>query len=162
MSEEYWFASWAWQQIYLFSKSSISALGPSQPPIHGVPGVLSEEEGGEGQWGRTVKLTTHLHPAPSFKDQWNCISTPPYAFAACIGTAFLTYNLVCRYGWFTFSSKRPYRFWGPYVFLQWVPVSVSRGKGGRGVKLVSATYAFVACPVSGFPLFTIWKGSYGL
>jgi hypothetical protein len=48
----------------------------TQPPIQWVPGALSLGEGS----GRGVKLTTHLHLVPRWKNEWSYTSTPQYAF----------------------------------------------------------------------------------
>jgi hypothetical protein len=59
-------------KIFLFATSSRPALGPTQPPIQGVPGALSM---GVRRLGREAD-----HSSPSsaeVKNAWSCISTPP-------------------------------------------------------------------------------------
>jgi hypothetical protein len=46
-------------KIFLFSTSSRSALGPTQPPIQLEPELFAREQSGQG-----LKLTTHLHLVP--------------------------------------------------------------------------------------------------
>jgi hypothetical protein len=48
-----------------------------QPPIQWVSGDLSL-----GWSGRDVKLTTHLHLVPRWKNAWSYTSTPQYVFMA--------------------------------------------------------------------------------
>jgi hypothetical protein len=52
-------------------------VGPTQPPIQGVPGALFLVVKQLG-----VKLTTHLHLLPGSKNAWRYISTPQYTFMA--------------------------------------------------------------------------------
>jgi hypothetical protein len=58
-------------------------LGPTQPPVQWVPGVLSPEL----KRGRGVTLTTHPHLAPRSRMSRSYNSSPPSAFVACSGTA---------------------------------------------------------------------------
>jgi hypothetical protein len=58
--------------IFLFITASITALGPTQPPIQWVIGALSLVVKRPG-----VKLTTHLHLVPRSKNAWSYTSTPP-------------------------------------------------------------------------------------
>jgi hypothetical protein len=58
--------------IFLFTTASRTSLGPTQPPIQWVPGVLSLGVKRPG-----VKLTTHLHLVPRSKNEWSYNSTPP-------------------------------------------------------------------------------------
>jgi hypothetical protein len=61
----------------IFSISSRQALGPTQPPIQWVPGVLSP---GVKRQGREAH---HSPPASAeVKKMWIYTSTPPYAFMA--------------------------------------------------------------------------------
>jgi hypothetical protein len=63
--------------------ASRPALGPTQPPIQWVPGVLSPGV----KHGRGVTLTTHPHIVPRLKGAVPPL--PPCAFVACSGTALL-------------------------------------------------------------------------
>jgi hypothetical protein len=56
--------------IFLFTTASRTALGPTQPPIQGVPGALSL-----GLKRPVVKLTIHLHLVPMSKNEWSYTST---------------------------------------------------------------------------------------
>jgi hypothetical protein len=58
--------------IFLFSTTSRTALGPTQPPIQWVPGVLSlgvKRPGCEA--GRSPPSSAEV------KNAWRCTSTPP-------------------------------------------------------------------------------------
>jgi hypothetical protein len=59
------------------------ALGPTQPPVQWVPGVLSPGV----KRGQGLTLTTHPHLVPRFKIG-AVSSVSPIAFVACSGTAF--------------------------------------------------------------------------
>jgi hypothetical protein len=60
-------------QIFLLAPASRPALGPTQPPIQWVPGVLAP---GVKQ-GRRVTLTTHPHLVPRLRMSRNYTSSPP-------------------------------------------------------------------------------------
>jgi hypothetical protein len=72
------------ERIFPVASVSRPAQGPTQPPVQWVPGVLSPEL----KRGRSVTLTTHLHLVQRSRMR-NYISSPPTAFMACSGTAFL-------------------------------------------------------------------------
>jgi hypothetical protein len=55
-----WFDPRQGQRIFLLVPASRLALGPTQPPIHWVPGVLSPGV----KRGRGVTLITHPHLLP--------------------------------------------------------------------------------------------------
>jgi hypothetical protein len=61
------------------------ALGPTQPPVQWVPGVLSPGV----KSGRGVTLTTHPHQVPRSRMSRSYTSSPPSASMACSGTALL-------------------------------------------------------------------------
>jgi hypothetical protein len=63
------------EKRYLLPLSSVSrpALGPTQPPVQWVPGVLSPGL----KSGRGVTLTTHPHLVPRSRMSWNYMSSPP-------------------------------------------------------------------------------------
>jgi hypothetical protein len=75
-----------------------SALGPNQPPIQWVPGVLSLR----------VKLTTHLHLVPRSNNAWSYTSTPQYVF--------MVWCLVKHRDNFTFFTF-PYLLFFYFVFF---------------------------------------------
>jgi hypothetical protein len=60
-------------------------VGPTQPPIQWVPGVLSPRV----KRGRGVTLTTHPHLVPRLSMSRSYTSLPPCASMACSGTALL-------------------------------------------------------------------------
>jgi hypothetical protein len=60
---------------FLFSASSRPALGPTQPPIQWVPGVISL---GVKRLGRQASPPT----SAEVKNTWIYTSTPPYVFMA--------------------------------------------------------------------------------
>jgi hypothetical protein len=75
------------QRIFPLSSVSRPALGPTQPPVQWVPGVLSPGV----KCGRGVTLTTHLHLVPRSWMSRSCTSSlRPSASMACNGTALLT------------------------------------------------------------------------
>jgi hypothetical protein len=61
------------QRIFLLAPVSRLALGPTQPPIQWVPGVLSPGV----KCGRGVTLTTHPHLVPRLRMSKSYISSPP-------------------------------------------------------------------------------------
>jgi hypothetical protein len=63
------------------------ALGPTQPPVQWVPGVLSPGV----KRGRGVMLTTHLHLVPRSWMSRSYTPLPPSASMACRVTALLFY-----------------------------------------------------------------------
>jgi hypothetical protein len=75
------------QRSFPLSSVSRPALGPTQPPVQWVPGVLSPGV----KRGRGVTLTTHPHLMPR---SWMSRTLPPSASMACRGTALLT--VLCK------------------------------------------------------------------
>jgi hypothetical protein len=70
--------------FFLLASASRPALGPSQPPVQWVPGVLSPGV----KRGRGVMLTTHPHLVPRLG--MRAIPPPPISSSmACSGTALL-------------------------------------------------------------------------
>jgi hypothetical protein len=64
-------------RIFLFTTASITALGPTQPPIQWVPGALNL---GEKRPGREAD---HSPPSSAeVKNAWSYTSTPQYVFMA--------------------------------------------------------------------------------
>jgi hypothetical protein len=76
------------KDIFLFSKAPRPALGPIQPPIQGVPWVLSA---GEGYSSRAHSRPLPLSAAPEFKNAWSCTSTPLSVSAAYTGPSAVHY-----------------------------------------------------------------------
>jgi hypothetical protein len=60
-------------RIFPLSSVSSPALGPTQPPVQWVPGVLSPGV----KRGRGVTLTTHLHLVPRLRMSRSYTSSPP-------------------------------------------------------------------------------------
>jgi hypothetical protein len=71
------------QRVFPLSSVSRPALGPTQPPVQWVPGVLSPGL----KRGRGVTLTTHPHLVLMSRMSRSYTSSPPSAFMACSGTA---------------------------------------------------------------------------
>jgi hypothetical protein len=61
-------------QIFLLAPASRPALGPNQPPIQWVQGVLSPGV----KLGRGVTLTTHPHLVPRLRMSRSYTSSPPH------------------------------------------------------------------------------------
>jgi len=61
------------------------AMGPTQPPVQWVPGVLSPGV----KRGRRVTLTTHPHLVPRSRISRSYTPLPPSTSMACSGTALL-------------------------------------------------------------------------
>jgi hypothetical protein len=68
-----WFDPRQGQRIFLLAPASRPALGPTQPPIQWVPGVLSAGV----KRGRGVTLTTHPHLVPRLIMSRSYTSSPP-------------------------------------------------------------------------------------
>jgi hypothetical protein len=62
-------------RIFLLASASRPALGPTQPPVHWVPGVLSPGV----KRSRGVTLTTHPHLVPRLSMSRSYTSSPPSA-----------------------------------------------------------------------------------
>jgi hypothetical protein len=76
------------KRIFPLASVSRPALGPTQPPVQWVPGVLSPGV----KRGRGVTLTTHPHLVPRSRMSRSYTSSSPSASVACSGTA-LAFNL---------------------------------------------------------------------
>jgi hypothetical protein len=59
--------------FFFFVSASRPALGPTQPPIQWVPGVLSPKV----KRGRGMTLTTHPHLVPRLRMSRSYTSSPP-------------------------------------------------------------------------------------
>jgi hypothetical protein len=70
------------ERVFPLTSVSRPALGPTQPPVQWVPGVLSPGL----KRGRGVTLTTHPHLVPRSKMRRSYTSSPPSASVACSGT----------------------------------------------------------------------------
>jgi hypothetical protein len=73
------------QRIFLLVPASRPALGPTQPNVQWVPGVLSPGV----KRGRGVTLTTYPHLVSRLRMSRSYTSSPPCASMACSGTALL-------------------------------------------------------------------------
>jgi hypothetical protein len=60
------------QEIFPVGSVSRPTLGPTQPPVQWVPGILSPGV----KRGRGVTLTTHPHLVPKSRMKKNCTSSP--------------------------------------------------------------------------------------
>jgi hypothetical protein len=67
------------------------ALGPTQPPVQSVPGVLSPGV----KRGQGVMLTTHPHLVQRLWMSRSYSFSPPSASMACSGADLLTFYFVC-------------------------------------------------------------------
>jgi hypothetical protein len=86
------------KQIFLLAPASRPALGPTQPPIEWVLGVLSPGV----KHSQGVTLTTHPHLVPRLRMSRSYTSSPPCASMACSGTALLYFILFCVCGFADF------------------------------------------------------------
>jgi hypothetical protein len=80
------------QKIFLLVSASRPALGPTQPPVQWVPGVLSRGV----KHGRGVMLTTHPHLVPRLSMSRSYTSSPPCASMECSGTVFFFFFYLYR------------------------------------------------------------------
>ena len=71
------------QEMFLFCKVSIPALGSTQPLIQLVTGFLH-------RWVKRMKCEAHHSPSSNVdvENAWGCSFTPPQTSAACTGTLF--------------------------------------------------------------------------
>jgi hypothetical protein len=75
------------QRIFSLASASRPALGPTQPPIQWVLGVLSPGV----KRGRGVMLTTHPHLVSRLRMSRSYTSSPPCASMACSGITLYFY-----------------------------------------------------------------------
>jgi hypothetical protein len=78
------------QKISPLSSVSRPALGPTQPPVQRIPGVLSSG----AKRGRGVTLTTHPHLVLRSRMSRSYTYSPPSASMACSGTVLLYCGLL--------------------------------------------------------------------
>jgi hypothetical protein len=95
------------QGIFPLSSVSRSVLGPTQPPVQWVPGVLSPRV----KRGLGVTLTTHRHLVLKSWMSRSYTSSPPSASMACSRTARIVLSLE---NMFT-------QFWSTFCDVFWVP-----------------------------------------
>jgi hypothetical protein len=83
------------ERIFLPTFVSRPTLGPTQPPVQYVPGVLSPGV----KRGRGVTLTTHPHLLSRSRMSRSYNSSPPSAFVACSRTALALdlNNYLCNF-----------------------------------------------------------------
>jgi hypothetical protein len=77
------------KMIFPLAFVSRSALGPIQPPVQWVPGVLSKGL----KHGRGATLTTHPHLVLRSRMSRSYTSSPPSASVACSGTALVSFSM---------------------------------------------------------------------
>jgi hypothetical protein len=87
------------ERIFPLTSVSIPALGPTQPPVQWVPGVLSPGV----KRGRGVTLTTHPHLVPRSRISRNYTASPPkrlhgvwcdsFSFYYCFETFWSTFYI---------------------------------------------------------------------
>jgi hypothetical protein len=82
---------WSPTAVRAFSLTSVSrpALGPIQPPVQWVPGVLSPRI----KRGRDVTLTTHPHLVPRSRMSRSYTSSPPWASIGVLWDCFTLHTL---------------------------------------------------------------------
>jgi hypothetical protein len=73
------------QEIFSLTSVSRTALGPTQPPVQLVPGVLSPGL----KCGRCVTLTTHRHLMPKSRMSRSYTSSPPFASIGVLQDCFI-------------------------------------------------------------------------
>jgi hypothetical protein len=83
--------------IFLLASASRRSLGPTQPPIQWVSGVLSLGV----KRGRGVMLATHPHLVPRLSMSRSYTSSPPCASMAC---SAITLPLLSSWRYFEFKS----------------------------------------------------------
>jgi hypothetical protein len=109
-----------------FSSSSVSrpALGPTQPPVQWVPGVLSPGL----KRGRGVTLTTQPYLVPRSRMSRSYTPLPPSGSVACSGTALAlarhmrsSVKCPCRLNYRLKPSRNLHSFsnWWPYFTHSW-------------------------------------------
>ena len=82
-AEESWLHSHNRQQIFLFSKPSLLALGPAYTLVQWIKGVFPGLKAA-GTW--SLPFTQYI---ADVKNEWRYNSTPPYAFMVCTETTVL-------------------------------------------------------------------------
>jgi hypothetical protein len=116
------------QRIFTLASVSRPVLGPTQPPVQWVPGVLSPGV----KRGRGVTLTTHPHLVPRSIMSRNYLALSTSAFLACSGTILVLSNTL-RNGraMVQVVSRRPLTA-EARVRARFNPCGICGGQIGRG------------------------------
>jgi hypothetical protein len=123
MAEVLIFDSRQGQEIFISSTASISALGPSQPPIQWVPGSLSSGAKGLGREADHSPISS-----AEVRNKWIYTSTFPYVFMAqCLldwaqGQLYLTTINACD--WTNWSRSNAPDLYSGGTQLSWLRISM--------------------------------------
>jgi hypothetical protein len=128
------------------------ALGPTQPPVQWIPGVLSPEV----KRGRGVMLTTHPHLVPRSWMSRSYTPLPPSASMACRGTALL-FTLLC-------SSFVTFRSESQRIRIMWAQVCKMLGNPGVIIRSERRTTARLCAMLSSRKtvLLSLWRVKFSL
>jgi hypothetical protein len=132
-----------WQRQRNFPLASVSrpALGPTQPPVQWVPGVLSPGL----KHGRGMTLTTHPHLVPRSRMSRSYTSSPPppSAIVVCSGTALAFFIMVQYISYLQISRKPMIQLGGKYYTIFSFEFRILRKLVGLIKMCLNETYSTV-------------------